>query len=118
MRREEVLPISVVLKGTRLPYEPVDDVAVLDAVAVLTTQTWQTVHARLPVPDLQMIAVEANFNLLTNQAAVNRVGIVFYPDRARWANFHADAFGCIELLLWQVHADWEALLPIVLAALR
>jgi len=48
VRREEVLPVPVVLKRPWLTHQPVDDMPVLDVMAILSPLAWQSVNALLP----------------------------------------------------------------------
>lgn len=73
--REQAILITVVLKRARLTHQPIDDVTIVDQVLVATSQTRELIHTLLRVPDLDVIHVDAGFDLLANQAAVNRIRI-------------------------------------------
>lgn len=65
-RREQVIPIAVVGKRSRLTHQPVDDVPVVDAVVAPATQARQTLDLPLGIPDLDVVGVQAGLDPFTN----------------------------------------------------
>jgi hypothetical protein len=85
-RREQVPAIAIVRKGPRLAHQPVDDVAVLDAVLAPPTQARQRLHPPLGVPHLDPLRVQPGLHPLADQPARHRVGVA--PDVNRAARVH------------------------------
>lgn len=80
-RWKHLLPIAIVRKGARLPYQPVNDVPVCDPALPPTAQPWQRFHPLLRVPDFEMVGMDPHLDPLTNHAARYRVGVAVHMDR-------------------------------------
>jgi hypothetical protein len=85
---EEVLAITVILKGARLAHQLVDDVPVVDRVFVAPYQPRQRVHLGSRVPDFHTIGIQPGFDFRADQTAVNRVGIAVDVDQAPRVHAH------------------------------
>jgi hypothetical protein len=79
MGGEESIAVAIVLKGAGLIDKLVDDVPVLNQVSVLTAQARHGLDFPATVVDVQMLALELDLNLFTDQTAVDRVGVVVHP---------------------------------------
>lgn len=77
---EQVGPVAVVGERPRLAEEPVDDVAVRDAVLAPSPQPGQILHPLLGVEDLDPLGVQAGLDPLTDQPAGHRVDVALHPD--------------------------------------
>jgi hypothetical protein len=77
---EQILAITVVVKGTRLAHQLVDDVPVVDRVLVAPDQPRQRVHMGSRVPDFHPLGMEPGFDFLADQTAVHRVGVAVNMD--------------------------------------
>jgi hypothetical protein len=73
--REQILAIPVIGERARLADQRVDDVPVVHRVLVPTDQTRQRVHQLIRIPHLDTVGEQASLDGLTNQAAVDRVGV-------------------------------------------
>ena len=78
---EQILFVTVVRKGPRLTHQPVDDVAILDPVLVLSPKARQLLDLPLRIPYFQAIGVDPNLDLLPNQATMDRIGVLENPNR-------------------------------------
>jgi hypothetical protein len=74
-RREEVLPVGVVGERPRLADQRVDHVSVVNRVLVPTHQSRQGVHLPIGEPDFDAVGEESRFDLLADQATVDRIGV-------------------------------------------
>lgn len=74
-RGEEILAIAVMGERSRLADQRVDDVAILDLVLVPADQPRQRVHESIRIPHLDAIRVKSSFDLLADEATVDRVGV-------------------------------------------
>jgi len=86
--REQVVAVAVVGEGARLAHQPVDHVAVLDAMLAPTAQPRQPLHQPLAVPDLQVIGVQPRLDPLPDQAARHRVDVLAHVDGAAAIDAH------------------------------
>ena len=57
-RRKQVVAIAVVGEGPGLAHQPVDDVAILDAMPALAAQAWNAFQMALGVIHVQVLGVE------------------------------------------------------------
>ncbi len=80
--REQVVAVSVVGEGSRLPHQRIDHVPVMHRVLVPTHQPRQRVGELVGVPDLDAVGVEPGFHPFADQAAVYRVGTAVNVDQA------------------------------------
>ena len=85
---EQILAIPVVLKGTRLPHQLIDDVPVVDGVFVSPHQPRQRVDSNSRVPDFHTVGMQPGLDYLADQAAVDRVGIAVNVDQAPRVHAH------------------------------
>ena len=81
-RGEHRIAVAVLLERPRLAYQPVDDVAILDAMLAAPAESGQAAHHMGPVPDFQGLQADVDIDLLADQAARHRVGVAADMDRA------------------------------------
>lgn len=81
-RGKQVFAIGVVRERTRLADQRIDDVPVVDCMAVPAHQSWQSVHLPIRKPNLDPIGEEPGFDLFANQPAVDRVSIAVNVNQA------------------------------------
>ena len=74
-RGKQVFAIGIVRECARLADERVDDVPVVDRMAVPAHQSRQRIHLPIRKPNLDPVGEEPGFDLLANQPTVDRVGI-------------------------------------------
>jgi len=67
-------------EGARLAHQPVDDMPVVDLMAVFAPQPRDPVHFRLTVQDPQTLTGKPDRHHLADQAARNRIRVVSRPD--------------------------------------
>ena len=80
---EQVFAIAVPLKRPRLAHQPVDDVPIIDTRCLLRPRSrGKRSTSRLGVPDLQVLDVEPDLDLLADQSAGDRIGIAVHVDQA------------------------------------
>jgi hypothetical protein len=79
---EHRVAVAVLLERPGLADQPVDDVAVLDAVLAPAPEPRQGVDLAGPVPDLECIGSDVNIHKLTDQSTGQRVGVAADVDRA------------------------------------
>jgi hypothetical protein len=79
---EHRVAVAVLLERSRLAHQPVDDVAVLDAMLPPATKPRQGVDLAGAVPDLQGLGHDVNLHPLTDQSAGQRVDVAADVDRA------------------------------------
>jgi hypothetical protein len=91
-RRIEIFAILVMRESARLPHQPNNDVAIINGVLVLTTQTRHPLHHFPGVPDLDVFQADPRFHLLADQACRHRVGVLLHANRATPANGYLDPF--------------------------
>jgi hypothetical protein len=80
--RKHRVAVAVLLKRSRLAHQPVDDVAVLDAMLASAPQPGETVNLAGAVPDFKGLGHDMNIDKLTDQPAGQRVGVAADVDRA------------------------------------
>jgi hypothetical protein len=80
--REQVLAVPVVGERPRLADQRVDDVPVLHRVPVPADQSRQGVREATRVPHLHPVGEQAGLDRLTDQPAVDRVGVAVDVDQA------------------------------------
>jgi hypothetical protein len=80
--REHRIAVAVLLERSRLADQPVDDVAVLDAMLAPAPESGQGVQLPGPVPDVEGLGPDADVHLLADQATRQRVGVAADVDRA------------------------------------
>jgi hypothetical protein len=80
--REHRVAVAVLLERPRLAYQPVDDVAVLDAVLPPAAESRQGVDLAGAVPDLQGLGRDVNIHHFADQTAGQRVGVAADVNRA------------------------------------
>jgi hypothetical protein len=85
---EQILAITVVVKGARLAHQLVDDVPVVDRVLVASHQARQRVHLGSRVPDFHPFGIQPGFDFLAHQTAMHRVGVAMYVEQASWVHTH------------------------------
>ena len=85
---EQVLAIAVILEGAGLAHQLVDDVPIVDRVLVASHEPRQRVDLHSRVPDFHAVGVQPGFNLLADQAAVDRVGVAVNVDQAPGVHTH------------------------------
>lgn len=85
---KQVFVVPVVGERPRLADQRVNDVPVVDGVLADPRQPRHTLHQDVPVPDRHLLDPNHHVHLLTDQAAVDRVGVPQHLDRA--AHTHPD----------------------------
>jgi hypothetical protein len=79
---EHRIAVAVLLERSRLADQPVDDVAVLDAMLAPTSEPRQGVQSPGPVPEVEGLGPDVDIDLFADQPAGQRVGIAADVDRA------------------------------------
>jgi hypothetical protein len=79
---EHRIAVAVLLERPGLAHQPVDDVAVLDAMLAPASESRQGVELPGPVPDLERFGPHVGIDLFADQAAGQRVGVAADMDRA------------------------------------
>lgn len=79
---EHRVAVAVLLERPGLADQPVDDVAVLDAMLAPTPEPRQGVQFPGPMPDLEGLGPDVDFDLFADQSAGQRVGVAADVDRA------------------------------------
>ena len=79
---EHRIAVAVLLERPGLAHQPVDDVAVLDAMLAPASESRQGVELPGPVPDLECLGPDMNIDLFADQPAGQRVGVAADVDRA------------------------------------
>lgn len=98
---EQVGPVAVVGERPRLAHQPVDDVAVIDAVLAASTQPGQHFHLLLAVPDLDPLGEKLGLHPLADQAAGHRVDVAFHADDAAPLHARPQPLACLQPTLGQ-----------------
>ena len=80
--REHRIAVAVLLERSRLADQPVDDVAVLDAMLAPASEPRQGIQLPGPVPDVEGLGPHMDIDLFADQAARQRVGVAADVDRA------------------------------------
>ncbi len=99
--RVQVLAIHVPGERSWFAHQPVDDVAVIDAMLRLTTQSLHRLHQRPRIPHLDHFGADTGFEPLTDQPRRHRVNVFLYLDRAPLTHTHPLALERVEPLLRQ-----------------
>jgi hypothetical protein len=79
---EHRIAVAVFFERPGLFDQPVDDVAVLDAMSAPASESRQGVDPPGPVPDVEGLGPDVNINLFADQTAGQRVGVAADMDRA------------------------------------
>ena len=79
---EHRIAVAVLLERPGLAHQPVDDVAVLDAMLASASESRQGVDLPGPVPDVEGLGPDVNIHLFADQTAGQRVGVAADMDRA------------------------------------
>jgi hypothetical protein len=79
---EHRIAVAIRLERPGLAHQPVDDVAVLDAMLAPTPEPRQGVQSPGPVPDVEGLGPDVDIDLLADQSAGQRVGVAADVDRA------------------------------------
>jgi hypothetical protein len=79
---EHRIAVAVLLKRPGLADQPVDDVAVLDAMLTSASESRQSVQLPGPMPDVESFGPNVNIHLFADQSAGQRVGVAADMDRA------------------------------------
>jgi hypothetical protein len=79
---EHRIAVAVLLERSRLAHQPVDDVAVLDAMPASASESRQGVDLSGPVPDVEGLGSDVNIHLFADQSAGQRIGVAADVDRA------------------------------------
>jgi hypothetical protein len=97
--------VPVFLERPRLAHQPVDHVAVLDAVLAPAPKPRQLVHPTGPVPDLQSFGPDVDLDPLADQLARYRVDVPADVDRAPRGDPHLDPPAHLQPPGWQRRQD-------------
>ena len=100
-RRVQVLAVHVTGERPRLAHQPVDHVAIIDAVLRLPTQAFHRLHLRTRVPHLDHLGTNARLDPLPQQARRHRVNVLLHLDRAALAHPHPLTFQRLQPTLRQ-----------------
>lgn len=84
------LAVPIVLERTRLANERVDHVAIIDRALAGADQARHPLNRCLSIPDFNEVGVDHHIDLVTNEAAGNRVRIPLDSNRA--TGMHADSW--------------------------
>jgi hypothetical protein len=98
---EQVRPVAVIGKGTRLAGQPVDDVPIVDLVLVPTPQARQLLHLLLGVPDFDPLSVQASLDPLPDESAGDGVDVARHMDGAAGIHPHLQPFARLQTPLRQ-----------------
>jgi len=79
---EHRIAVAVLLERPGLAHQPVDDVAVLDAMLAPAPEPGQGVQLPGPVPDVEGLGPDVDIDPLADQPAGQRVGVAADVDRA------------------------------------
>jgi hypothetical protein len=96
-----VIHILVVDKRTRLADQRVDHVAKVDIFLAKAELSWHLLDAFIPVPQLQMILVNAYFKLQADILAADRVCVSLHADDAVGLDRYQDRSAGTATLRWQ-----------------
>jgi hypothetical protein len=78
---EHRIAVAVLLERSRLADQPVDDVAVLDAMLASPSESREGVQLLGSVPDIESLGTDVNINLFADQTAGQRIGVATDVDR-------------------------------------
>ena len=79
---KHVLPILIVLKGPRFANQRIDHVAVVDGMLARTDDTGHALDKHVAVPYFDEVGIDHHVDLVSDQAAGNRIGVPLDLDRA------------------------------------
>ncbi len=79
---EHRVAVAVLLERPGLADQPVDDVAVVDAMLAPASESRQGVELPGPVPDLEGLGPDVNIHLFADQSAGQRIRVAIDIDRA------------------------------------
>jgi hypothetical protein len=79
---EHRIAVAVLLERPGLAHQPVDDVAVLDAMLAPASESRQGVDLPGPVPDVEGFGPDVNIYLFADQTTGQRIGVAADVDRA------------------------------------
>jgi hypothetical protein len=79
---EHRIAVAVLLERPGLAHQPVDDVAVLDAMLASASKSRQGVELSGPVPDVEGLGPDVDIYLFADQTTGQRVGVAADMDRA------------------------------------
>lgn len=99
--RKHRVAVAVLLERSRLAYQPVDDVAVLDAMLAPATKPGETVDLAGAVPDFKGLSHDMNIDKLTDQSAGQRIGVAADVDRAPRIDPRLEPSGHLQSAGWQ-----------------
>jgi hypothetical protein len=81
-RREQIVTIGVLGEGARLANQRVNDMPVVDGVAIATHQPRQRVDLFVRIPDLDTIRKEPCFDFFADKPTMHRVDVAVNVDQA------------------------------------
>jgi len=91
-RRVQVVAVDIARERAGLAYQPVDHVAIVDAVLRLAAQPFHRLDRRPRVRHLDDVRTNPHVDGLADQARRYRVGVPQHPQRAAAADLHAPPF--------------------------
>jgi hypothetical protein len=94
--REHRVAVTVLLERAGLADQPVDDVAVLDAMLAPAPESRQDVDLAGAVPDLQRLGHDMNIHKLSDETAGQRIGVAADVDRAPRVDPRLDPSGHLQ----------------------
>jgi hypothetical protein len=94
--RKQLFPKAILRQRTRLAYQPIDHVPIIDPLLAAATQTRQLLHAFLPVPHLHVLRVDLHLDLLADQPAVHRIDVVLHPDQTAARDRHTHTLATLQ----------------------
>ena len=97
-RREQIVAVTVVGKGTGLTHQPVDDVPVVDAMFAATTQPRQPFHLLLGVPHFEVVGVQTHLDPFADQPARHRIRVAADVNGAATIHTHRHALVGLQAL--------------------
>src|SRR5438067_1338981 len=74
-RGKQIFTIPIVFKRTRLANQPINNVAIIDAVLAASAQPRQLLHLAIAIPDFYAVGLDACFDHLADQTAVHRIRV-------------------------------------------
>jgi hypothetical protein len=95
-RREHRVAVAVLLERPGLAHQPVDDVAVLDAMLAPAPQPGEAVDLAGPVPDVEGLGPDVDVDKLADQATGQRVDVAPDVDRAPRVDSRLDPTGHLQ----------------------